>query len=44
MTLNIIFFSITFKKNKVTAQEAAHQEQVAKLYEHYKERNINYYM
>ncbi|ETI67179.1 YrzI family small protein [Neobacillus vireti] len=41
MTLNIFFFSITFKKREVSLQEAAQQEMVEKLYEQNKDRQIS---
>ncbi|MDN3018619.1 YrzI family small protein [Paenibacillus sp. BSR1-1] len=41
MTLNILFFSITIKKRNVTLEEAVHQEQVEKLYEQNKDRQIS---
>jgi uncharacterized protein (TIGR02413 family) len=40
MTLNILFFSITFKKREVSLQEAVNQEMVEKLYEQNKDRQI----
>jgi uncharacterized protein (TIGR02413 family) len=43
MTLNIIFFSITIKKRKVSTQEAVHQEMVEKLYEQNKDRQASMY-
>jgi uncharacterized protein (TIGR02413 family) len=41
MTLNILFFSITIKKRKVSLQEAVNQEMVEKLYEQNKDRQIS---
>ncbi|WP_312473918.1 YrzI family small protein [Neobacillus sp.] len=41
MTLNIFFFSITFKKREVSLQEAVQQEMVEKLYEENKDRQIS---
>jgi uncharacterized protein (TIGR02413 family) len=43
MTLNILFFSITIKRNKMNLQEAAHQEMIEKLYEQNKDRQISMY-
>ncbi len=43
MTLNILFFTITIKKRKVSLEEAVHQELVEKLYEHNKDRQISMY-
>lgn len=43
MTLNILFFTISIKKNKMTQQEAYHQEMVEKLYEQHKDRQISMY-
>jgi uncharacterized protein (TIGR02413 family) len=41
MTLNILFFSITFKKREVSLQQAVNQEMVEKLYEQNKDRQIS---
>lgn len=41
MTLNILFFSITIKKRKISPEEAQHQEMVEKLYEQNKDRQIS---
>ncbi|MFZ7945485.1 MULTISPECIES: YrzI family small protein [Bacillaceae] len=41
MTLNILFFSITFKKREVSLEEAVHQEMVEKLYDQTKDRQIS---
>lgn len=41
MTLNILFFTITIKKRKVSFEEAIHQEMVEKLYEQHKDRQIS---
>jgi len=41
MTLNILFFSITFKKREVSLQEAVNQEMVEKLYDQNKDRHIS---
>ncbi|CAH2715485.1 hypothetical protein BACCIP111895_02669 [Neobacillus rhizosphaerae] len=41
MTLNIFFFSITFKKREVSLQEAAQQEVVEKLYQQNRDRQIS---
>jgi uncharacterized protein (TIGR02413 family) len=43
MTLNILFFSITIKKRKVSKEEAIHQEIVEKLYEQNKDRQASMY-
>jgi uncharacterized protein (TIGR02413 family) len=43
MTLNIFFFSITFKKREVSLEEAVYQVMVEKLYEHNKDRQISMY-
>ncbi|MFP5113691.1 YrzI family small protein [Bacillaceae bacterium C204] len=43
MTLNIIFFSITIKRRKVSTQEAIHQEMVEKIYEQNKDRQASMY-
>lgn len=41
MTLNIFFLSITIKKREISVEEAIHQEQVEKLYEENKDRQIS---
>ncbi|MFK9091371.1 YrzI family small protein [Bacillus salipaludis] len=41
MTLNILFFSITFKKREVSLEEAVQQEKVEKLYDQTKDRQIS---
>ncbi|NRD75920.1 YrzI family small protein [Bacillus sp. BRMEA1] len=41
MTLNIFFLSITIKKRKVSLEEAQHQEQVEKLYEQSRDKQIS---
>jgi uncharacterized protein (TIGR02413 family) len=41
MTLNILFFSITIKKRKMSQEEAEHQELVEKLFEQNKDRQIS---
>ncbi|WHY76271.1 YrzI family small protein [Neobacillus sp. WH10] len=41
MTLNILFFSITFKKREVSLEEAVNQEMVEKLYNQNKDRQIS---
>lgn len=41
MTLNIFFLSITIKKREISVEEAIHQEQVEKLYEQNKDRQIS---
>ncbi|MFD0827462.1 YrzI family small protein [Neobacillus sp. M.A.Huq-85] len=43
MTLNILFFSITIKKRKMSLEEAAQQEMVEKLYEQTKDRQSSMY-
>lgn len=43
MTLNIFFFSITFKNREVSLEEAVNQEMVEKLYEQNKDRQISMY-
>ena len=43
MTLNIFFFSITFKKREISLQEAANQEMVEKHYEQNKDKQISMY-
>jgi uncharacterized protein (TIGR02413 family) len=41
MTLNIFFLSITIKKREITIEEAIHEQQVEKLYEQNKDRQIS---
>ncbi|MFJ7727028.1 YrzI family small protein [Neobacillus sp. NPDC097160] len=41
MTLNILFFSITFKKREVSLEEAVQQEMVEKLYDQTKDCQIS---
>jgi len=41
MTLNILLFSITFKKREVSLEEAVNQEMVEKLYNQNKDRQIS---
>lgn len=41
MTLNILFFTITFKKRSISLEEAMHHENVEKLYTQYKDRLIS---
>jgi uncharacterized protein (TIGR02413 family) len=43
MTLNILFLSITIKKRKMSFEEAVHQEQVEKIYNDNKDRQISMY-
>ncbi|WP_081707563.1 YrzI family small protein [Bacillus massiliigorillae] len=33
MTINLIFFTVTFKRKKITAEEALHQERIKKIFE-----------
>ncbi|MGX6442834.1 YrzI family small protein [Neobacillus sp. K501] len=41
MTLNIFFLSITIKKREISVEEAIHEQQVEKLYEQNKDRQIS---
>jgi uncharacterized protein (TIGR02413 family) len=41
MTLNILFLSITIKKREISMEEAVHQEQIKKIYEETKDRQIS---
>jgi uncharacterized protein (TIGR02413 family) len=41
MTLNILFLSITIRKREMSFEEAAHQEQIKKIYEETKDRQIS---
>jgi uncharacterized protein (TIGR02413 family) len=41
MTLNILFLSITIKKRKMSIEEASRQEQIKKIYETTKDRQIS---
>lgn len=40
MTLNVIFFTITIKKRKVSVEEALHNELVMKIYEENHDRHM----
>ncbi len=42
MTINLLFFTVTFKLNKVTTEEALHQVRVKQIYEETAEK-INQY-
>jgi uncharacterized protein (TIGR02413 family) len=42
MTLNILFFTITIKKRKITLDEAIHDQMVEMLYEENKDRVAKY--
>ncbi|RFU71641.1 YrzI family small protein [Peribacillus saganii] len=39
MTLNILFFSITFKRKQMTVEEFNHQEQIERIREEYRLRS-----
>lgn len=41
MTFNIIFFTIEIKKRSASMEAAIHQEQVERLYEENKDRQIS---
>lgn len=41
MTLNILFFSITFKKRVMNLEDAVQNEMVEKLYQQHKDRQIS---
>ncbi|WHX99399.1 YrzI family small protein [Neobacillus sp. DY30] len=43
MTLNILFFSITVKKHEESLQEAIRNEQIEKLYDQHKDRQLTAY-
>jgi uncharacterized protein (TIGR02413 family) len=43
MTLNILFISITIKKREMSIEEAVHQEQIEKIYEESKDRQLSVY-
>jgi uncharacterized protein (TIGR02413 family) len=43
MTLNILFFSITVKKREESLQEAIRNEQIEKLYDQHKDRQVTAY-
>ena len=43
MTLNIFFFTITFKKREISLQEATNQEMVEKLFDQNKDKQISMY-
>ncbi|PLT34619.1 YrzI family small protein [Bacillus sp. V5-8f] len=42
MTLNLLFFTITFKKLKMTAEECIHQETIQKLHDEYIDRRLEH--
>ncbi|WP_409301819.1 YrzI family small protein [Peribacillus sp. SCS-155] len=44
MTLNMLFFTITFKRNKETAEEYLHRERIEKLRDEYMNKAIMYRM
>ncbi|EKN70821.1 hypothetical protein BABA_03119 [Neobacillus bataviensis LMG 21833] len=41
MTINLIFFTISIKKRKISLEEARHDEMVERLYEQNKEKQIS---
>ncbi|MEC1522887.1 YrzI family small protein [Neobacillus niacini] len=41
MTLNILFLSITIKKREMSMEEASHHEQIKKIYETTKDRQLS---
>lgn len=41
MTLNILFFSITIGKQKMSLQKAAHNQAVERLYDQVKDRQVS---
>ncbi|MDF2857276.1 MAG: hypothetical protein K0Q87_3127 [Neobacillus sp.] len=41
MTLNILFLSITIKKQQLSMEEAINHERVEKLYEEIKDRQVS---
>jgi uncharacterized protein (TIGR02413 family) len=43
MTLNILFFSITFKKHEESLQEAIRNEIIEELYDQHKDRQVTVY-
>ncbi|RFU71642.1 YrzI family small protein [Peribacillus saganii] len=42
MTLNMLFFTITIKFKKMTAEDYLHQQQIKKLRDEYIDRAIQY--
>ncbi|KIO65243.1 MULTISPECIES: YrzI family small protein [Bacillaceae] len=42
MTINILFFTITISKRKITLEEALNNQRVEKLYEENKDRAAKY--
>ncbi|PFO08316.1 YrzI family protein [Bacillus sp. AFS076308] len=41
MTINLLFFTISFNKRKITLEEAAREEYVTKVYQQIKEKQIS---
>ncbi|MCM3726982.1 YrzI family small protein [Neobacillus cucumis] len=41
MTINLLFFTVSFKKRKITQEEAAREEYVEKMYQQMKEKQIS---
>ncbi|WML39451.1 YrzI family small protein [Neobacillus sp. OS1-2] len=41
MTLNLIFFTISIKKRKISLEEAVQEEMVEKLYDQNKEKQMS---
>ncbi|QCJ42460.1 YrzI family small protein [Bacillus sp. S3] len=41
MTINILFFTITIKKRKISLEEAVQEEMVEKLYDNNKDKQIS---
>ncbi|WP_174730057.1 YrzI family small protein [Mesobacillus harenae] len=43
MTLNILFFTVTIKKRKMSAEEAVHEQMVNEIHEKNKDRQFSLY-
>lgn len=43
MTINILFFTISIKKRKISLEEAVEEERVEKLYDKHKEQRMSFH-
>ncbi|MFJ7726625.1 YrzI family small protein [Neobacillus sp. NPDC097160] len=41
MTINLLFFTISIKKRKISLEEAVQEEMIEKLYDNNKEKQIS---
>ncbi|RFU65793.1 YrzI family small protein [Peribacillus glennii] len=42
MTLNLLFFTITFKRLKMTAEDCDHQETIRRLHDEHVDRGLEH--